>query len=204
MTDEYLAYLDSPEWKAKRQIVLARADNRCQLCNSTLKLQVHHRCYDNLKKDGEIQDLVVLCERCHTIVTVQIQGKKLKNNKKFKKAKNECPIIPITSNGDYIVLTRPLVELLRTDRGGFTSETMIALGLRKPRKGWVNRLVGKRIKESQYCIAKDGARNRKQNPFKPVEQSLLEINQSKISDQEQKRLQERMTELRANRRRRVL
>lgn len=63
---EYLAYLQSPEWQAKRVEALARAKNRCQVCNSTRRLDVHHRTYERFK-DEHPDDLTVLCRPCHDL-----------------------------------------------------------------------------------------------------------------------------------------
>ena len=60
----YLAYLKSPEWFEKRQQALAQANGRCQTCNASHGLQVHHRTYSNLF-DEPLEDLTVLCSQCH-------------------------------------------------------------------------------------------------------------------------------------------
>jgi hypothetical protein len=58
-------YLESPEWQARRQIMLKRAGYRCQVCNrGDLVLNVHHRTYER-RGDETIGDLVVLCYDCH-------------------------------------------------------------------------------------------------------------------------------------------
>lgn len=61
----YQDYLKSEEWQIKRGIALDRADNRCQLCNSSKNLQVHHRDYGRRGTNEELRDLVVLCNSCH-------------------------------------------------------------------------------------------------------------------------------------------
>lgn len=60
----YNDYLQSPEWKQKRQEALARAEGRCQLCNSNKNLEVHHRKY-SLWGTEPVTDLTVLCSSCH-------------------------------------------------------------------------------------------------------------------------------------------
>ena len=37
---------------------------RCELCGSTLSLQVHHKTYENLFHEN-LDDLQVLCVKCH-------------------------------------------------------------------------------------------------------------------------------------------
>jgi hypothetical protein len=42
----YEEYLQTPEWQERRQIMLERAGNCCQVCNGSSDLQVHHRTYE--------------------------------------------------------------------------------------------------------------------------------------------------------------
>lgn len=64
---EYSAYLQSPRWKSLRRAALKRAENRCQVCNSDLLLQVHHRKYPEELGLEDPMDLTVLCRRCHDL-----------------------------------------------------------------------------------------------------------------------------------------
>jgi hypothetical protein len=73
----YQEYLLSDTWKALRDRALVRAAHRCQLCNSDKRLEVHHRCYTQPLGTEPIDDLTVLCRRCHLVVTFQIQGRKI-------------------------------------------------------------------------------------------------------------------------------
>jgi 5-methylcytosine-specific restriction endonuclease McrA len=43
------------------------ARNRCQVCNSDLLLQVHHRKYPDTLGLEEQTDVTVLCRRCHDL-----------------------------------------------------------------------------------------------------------------------------------------
>lgn len=61
---DYYAYLKSPEWQVCRRMMLDHARHRCQLCNGTRHLQVHHRTYERLGRE-HFQDLIVLCDACH-------------------------------------------------------------------------------------------------------------------------------------------
>jgi 5-methylcytosine-specific restriction endonuclease McrA len=62
----YDEYLQTPEWQEKRAEARARADGRCQICNSLGPLDVHHRSYQ--RRGGERQDdLIVLCRDCHEL-----------------------------------------------------------------------------------------------------------------------------------------
>lgn len=60
-------YLKSPHWGKLKKVALQRADRKCQVCScQDMKLNVHHNTYQNLGHEY-ITDLVVLCERCHSI-----------------------------------------------------------------------------------------------------------------------------------------
>ncbi len=61
----YEEYLRTPEWRARRQEALKRAQYRCQLCNTNQSpLEVHHRTYERLGAEVP-EDLFVLCYSCH-------------------------------------------------------------------------------------------------------------------------------------------
>lgn len=61
---KYRLYLRSETWQRKREAALQRAGSRCQLCNSTGNLQVHHRTYERVGRELD-SDLTVLCGGCH-------------------------------------------------------------------------------------------------------------------------------------------
>jgi hypothetical protein len=61
----YEDYLRTPEWRARRQEALKRAQYRCYLCNTNQSpLEVHHRTYERLGAEAP-EDLYVLCDSCH-------------------------------------------------------------------------------------------------------------------------------------------
>ncbi len=62
----YSEYLKTQEWIRRRQIALKIVEHRCQLCNSSDSLQVHHRTYQRLGCE-KMGDLLVLCAECHTL-----------------------------------------------------------------------------------------------------------------------------------------
>lgn len=62
---DYGEYINSPEWKAKAQEAKKRAGYKCQLCNGTKRLDVHHRTYERLGHELD-SDLTVLCHKCHS------------------------------------------------------------------------------------------------------------------------------------------
>lgn len=60
----YSEYLNSPEWKSKRQRVLERDDYTCQACLKRKATQVHHLTYERLYNEP-LFDLVSICDICH-------------------------------------------------------------------------------------------------------------------------------------------
>ena len=64
MNKEYIQYLQSQEWRIKKELVLTRENNTCQKCGSTSNLQIHHWTYYRLYRE-DLNDLYCLCSRCH-------------------------------------------------------------------------------------------------------------------------------------------
>lgn len=64
---EYGKYLGSPEWRAKRELVLKRDNYKCQCCLTGLATQVHHKSYEFVDLAGSEPcfDLVAVCGPCH-------------------------------------------------------------------------------------------------------------------------------------------
>jgi hypothetical protein len=62
----YNEYLQSPWWRSRRQRALELSGDRCQVCNSTGPLDVHHRTYERRGEEAD-GDLFVLCRGCHDI-----------------------------------------------------------------------------------------------------------------------------------------
>jgi len=60
----YEDYLQSPDWKAKRQLVLKRANGICEGCGVNNATEVHHFWYDNLGREF-LWELAAVCEDCH-------------------------------------------------------------------------------------------------------------------------------------------
>lgn len=68
---EYIIYLSSDAWKAKRHEALKRANYHCQRCPMWGQpLDVHHRTYERLGNERP-EDLEVLCRPCHQIADAQ-------------------------------------------------------------------------------------------------------------------------------------
>ncbi|MBK7380736.1 MAG: hypothetical protein IPJ03_17400 [Ignavibacteriales bacterium] len=62
----YREYLESPEWQEKRKVKLKQANNKCQVCNSSKNLHIHHRTYERIFNEKP-EDLTVLCSDCHQL-----------------------------------------------------------------------------------------------------------------------------------------
>ncbi|WP_439132390.1 HNH endonuclease [Polaribacter sp.] len=76
---EYLKYLNSKEWKEKRDTVLKLRGRSCERCKANLKgkiADIHHKTYKNIFNE-KLDDLEILCRKCH----------KKEHNKKTKKKK---------------------------------------------------------------------------------------------------------------------
>lgn len=63
----YADFLKTPYWNAIAENVKKKANYRCQMCNSTENLNVHHRSYQNHGNElHHMEDLICLCKECHT------------------------------------------------------------------------------------------------------------------------------------------
>jgi hypothetical protein len=66
-TMPYWEYLQTPEWKCRRNDHLKRAGYRCQVCNAdSVLLDVHHRTYERRGSENH-RDLIALCRTCHDL-----------------------------------------------------------------------------------------------------------------------------------------
>lgn len=62
--EEYLRYLQSPHWVDFSRQVRQFWGNRCALCYSDGRLDVHHRTYERIGAEV-LTDCIALCRRCH-------------------------------------------------------------------------------------------------------------------------------------------
>ena len=60
----YAEYLATAWWRQRRAQHLEAIGHRCQLCNATGALDVHHRTYERLGAEASA-DLLALCRTCH-------------------------------------------------------------------------------------------------------------------------------------------
>jgi len=74
----YKTYLQSAEWRLKREERLKLDRYTCQQCGATAKeyrLEVHHLNYERLGSE-RMEDLQTLCIVCHPIATSEQRRKK--------------------------------------------------------------------------------------------------------------------------------
>lgn len=60
----YRAYIQTSEWRTRRNRVLKLTGFRCERCGAKRELQVHHKTYERLGREPD-DDLEVLCPDCH-------------------------------------------------------------------------------------------------------------------------------------------
>lgn len=66
-TMPYSEYLQTKEWKNRRDRKLEASGYSCQVCNAAgVRLDVHHRTYERRGAEEE-HDLIVLCRSCHNL-----------------------------------------------------------------------------------------------------------------------------------------
>ena len=66
---QYLAYINSSEWQARKGRALKLAGRKCQICGRKgVRLDVHHNDYSNLGDERDC-DLIAVCRPCHVVIT---------------------------------------------------------------------------------------------------------------------------------------
>lgn len=65
--ERYNTYLRSPEWQAKRLLVLQRDKYLCQGCLTARASDVHHKTYEHLFREPAF-DLESVCRPCHELI----------------------------------------------------------------------------------------------------------------------------------------
>ena len=73
-SDAYRDYINSPQWKAKREAVLTRDKHTCRRCGQAAT-EVHHKTYDHLGQEPYC-DLESLCAECHRKADQERESKK--------------------------------------------------------------------------------------------------------------------------------
>jgi hypothetical protein len=60
----YREYIQSPDWRKKRERAFELIGRKCTRCGSTQQLEVHHITYNNLYSESTY-DVEILCKSCH-------------------------------------------------------------------------------------------------------------------------------------------
>lgn len=81
----YQEYLESDHWRNLRATAYRKYGRRCSRCPVTIRLEVHHTIYRNPWTAGTVDDLVILCCRCHELEHGIATVKQPKHRKKKKK-----------------------------------------------------------------------------------------------------------------------
>lgn len=68
LVGDYKEYLKSDAWKILRDMALRRDNYTCRLCGTEINLRVHHIHYEHIGTEQEIDDVVTLCNECHSKV----------------------------------------------------------------------------------------------------------------------------------------
>lgn len=79
----YQWYLDDPRWIQRRNQILSRDRNTCQMCGTQYRrLHVHHKGYldGHLPWEYPSNMLITLCEDCHHYVHNNVPNKTFSNN----------------------------------------------------------------------------------------------------------------------------
>lgn len=72
---KYTNYIQSTEWKIKRNLALIRDNNLCQRCKVKSAEEVHHLTYENLFCE-KLEDLLSLCKVCHIEIHEKLDKEK--------------------------------------------------------------------------------------------------------------------------------
>jgi hypothetical protein len=66
-TESYPEYLNSKKWDDLKKIALERADYQCELCDAPYN-HIHHVKYPKRHKEDHVDNLVVVCQKCHALL----------------------------------------------------------------------------------------------------------------------------------------
>lgn len=81
----YDEYIHSEEWRKRRLLILKRDNYQCQRCGSAKQLRVHHIHYPENYGEEPDEDLITLCDTCHSLVhKIDIQVKQKKEDTRQK------------------------------------------------------------------------------------------------------------------------
>jgi len=132
--DFYLAYLNTPEWRAKRTRKLHQSGWRCSACGGKRDLQVHHVTYERLGCELD-EDLRVLCADCHE--REHIQNPQTSHERLYLKIASEVlRASPFSEISDLLEDVKRLCaqRKIRYDGQGFERAMQLIIGTRIKRQ----------------------------------------------------------------------
>lgn len=68
-SDEYLAYLQSPQWRERKARYIRNHGYWCRGCWARKNLQLHNSSYENLFNEPD-RDLWLICGKCHQLAHI--------------------------------------------------------------------------------------------------------------------------------------
>ena len=144
----YKEYLQSDEWRLVKQKASRHPHyQKCWFCQSTQRLEIHHRTYTWLNTKHFMSCLMAVCRDCHERVhqlsreqqvSVRIATKRLRKImikegtwRPLTKTANAAPDQPAKSR----------LEQMMSPRGGWTKKALAQLGVPwPPPRGWKKKL----------------------------------------------------------------
>lgn len=181
----YHEYIESPEWQVKREAALERCGRKCQLCSSTLRLNVHHNTYERLGEELDV-DLTVLCRRCHEAFHAKVDPR---TKRKMPKAARLAPMPEIPAPPGALakgmirvqVTQEYLDALVRHGGPAITARGMRLVGdVWPPKRGWKRRALGREIEVDERMLKAELRRIR--SKFPPPTASVLSGIPGLVSD----------------------
>lgn len=118
---EYHAYLLSKKWRTKRKKLIRLKGGKCEKRDSAKSLHVHHLHYKNIFHE-KMEDLQLLCKKCHYKIHKRAAPKKNNHRKKSRKTKGtrkEVISLDLLVTAVNLQGYKAAAKLLRAARGVF-------------------------------------------------------------------------------------
>lgn len=154
-------YLKSDDWlkiKIKKAAISKRC---CGICSATQNIDLHHLFYRDNLNEVKTSDLRWLCRRCHEKAHELIQARLIvfgsgwSHQKMFGHTKSlvrqSLGIVRIAINKNSEAYKE--LESAKSERGGYTRETVQKLGIEWPlKRGWKKRFLRNRFAQSSGLV----------------------------------------------------
>lgn len=73
--DEYIKFMASDKWATRKRVYYSGHEKKCKACGSDENIHLHHKTYERMGSELD-EDLVPLCQTCHTKVHDLHRGSK--------------------------------------------------------------------------------------------------------------------------------